>query len=54
VDEYRLTALALRDLDEIRQYLQHEASVEIADKVEKALFDAFDELVALPWIGHRR
>jgi plasmid stabilization system protein ParE len=54
VDEYRLTAQALRDLDDIRQYLQRTASVEVADNVELALFEAFDELVLLSWIGHRR
>ena len=50
---YHLSKLALRDLEEIRRYLTTEASPTVADHVEDALFEGFEELVRLPWIGHR-
>lgn len=54
MDEYRLSAQALRDLARIRRYLLREASVKVADKIEDALFKGFEELIRLPWIGHAR
>ena len=52
--QYRLTTLALRDLVSLREYLQVNASLETADRMEERLFRAFDTLVALPATGHRR
>jgi plasmid stabilization system protein ParE len=54
VASYRLTRPALLDLEEIVTYLVREASPQIAEQVEARLFAAFDELVRLPQVGHRR
>jgi plasmid stabilization system protein ParE len=41
-------------MQKIDEYLEEKASREVADKVEKALFDAFEELVRLRFVGYRR
>ena len=52
--EYQLTKPAQQDLEEIYRYLYLKASPETAARVEERLFLAFEELVRLPAIGHRR
>jgi len=52
--EFRVTARAARDMKKIDDYLEEKASREVANKVERALFDAFEELVRLPFVGHPR
>jgi len=54
VASYRLTRPALRDLEEIATYLTHEASVEVSERIEARLFDAFADLTQLRVLGHRR
>jgi plasmid stabilization system protein ParE len=54
VIDYRLSNEALADLDEIRRYITKRDSEAAADNVEIQIFDAFDQLVRLPMIGHRR
>jgi plasmid stabilization system protein ParE len=54
VATYRLTTPALRDLEEIVTYLTREASAEVSERMEARLFDAFEDLVQLPSLGHRR
>ncbi len=51
---YRLTRPSLRDLTEIVTYVVRETSPEIAEQVEARLFAAFNDLVRLPQVGHRR
>ena len=51
---YRLTAPALRDLEEIATYLTREASAEVSERIEAKLFDAFADLTRLQVLGHRR
>ncbi len=50
----RLTSLALDDLGSIVKYLVSHAGMDVAGKVEAALFNAFDELCTHPSLGHRR
>jgi plasmid stabilization system protein ParE len=52
VNKYRITKAAARDLRRIRSRLTREASEEVADHVETKLFEGFEELARLPWIGH--
>ena len=51
---YRLTAPALRDLEDIAAYLTREASVDISERIEAKLFDAFADLTEKQVLGHRR
>ncbi len=51
---YRLTAPALRDLENIVTYLTSEASVQVSERVESRLFEAFNDLAQLRALGHRR
>lgn len=50
----RLTAPALRDLEEIVTYLTREASAEVSVRIEAKLFDAFANLAEKQVLGHRR
>lgn len=52
--QYRLTAPALRDLEEIITYLTREASAEVSERTEAKLFDAFAALAGLSALGHKR
>ena len=52
--QFRLTAPALRDLEEIVIYLTREASAEVSERIEAMLFDAFEDLTRLRVLGHRR
>ena len=52
--QYRLTAPALRDLEEIVTYLTQEAGAEVSERVEAKLFDAFAALAGLSALGHKR
>jgi plasmid stabilization system protein ParE len=54
VSRYRLTAPALRDLEEIVTYLTREASTEVSERIEAKLFDAFANLAEKQLLGHRR
>ncbi len=52
--EYRLTARARQDLENIWLYVQEDSGEAMADHVERALFKKFEEIVALRGIGYRR
>jgi plasmid stabilization system protein ParE len=54
VDEFRVTPHAFLDLDRLSDYLERKAGVRVAARVEARIFAAFDALVRLPWVGHRR
>jgi plasmid stabilization system protein ParE len=54
VAEFRVTPRAFRDLNEIRIYLEKNAGDRVADRVESRIFAAFDMLVQLEAVGHRR
>ena len=53
VTEFLVTPRALRDLNEIRIYLEQKAGDRVADRVENRIFSAFDMLVQLKAVGHR-
>jgi plasmid stabilization system protein ParE len=54
VIDYRLSNDALADLEEIRRYITERDSESAADNLEIQIFDAFDEPVRLPMVGHQR
>jgi plasmid stabilization system protein ParE len=54
VPRVRLTAPALRDLEEIVTCLTREASEEVSVRIEAKLFDAFASLAEKQVLGHRR
>jgi plasmid stabilization system protein ParE len=54
VDDVRITLSAFADLDGISIYLEEHANERIAAHVERRIFAAFDDLVRLTALGHRR
>jgi plasmid stabilization system protein ParE len=54
VDDVRITPSAFADLDSISIYLEEKANERIAAHVERRIFAAFDDLVRLTALGHRR
>lgn len=51
---YTLSPEAEEDLFQIWLYLAEEASLEIADRIESGLYEAFEMLAKNPGLGHKR
>ena len=51
---YVLSPLAIEDIFQIWSYFSTNATIELADRIESELFEAFDSLVKNPGIGHMR
>jgi len=54
MSDYVLSPEAEEDLFQIWRYLAEEASTEIANRIEAKLYEAFEMLVAIPDMGHKR
>ena len=54
MSEYRLTAAALNDIDEILLYVSKNHGPERSAELEHALFTRFEQLALFPGLGHRR
>lgn len=54
MEPFQLTEDAILDIDAIWLYLLERESLETADRIIAALFDAFYRLAEMPGIGHRR
>ena len=52
--DFRIVPQAFADLNEISQYIEQRESERVALRVESKIFDAFEMLVRLPQVGHRR
>jgi plasmid stabilization system protein ParE len=54
VSEYRLTAAALDDIEEILLYVFENYGFDRSIQLEDALFARFEQLALFPGLGHRR